>query len=113
MIPHVPLVDLGWQHREIADEVGAITMADVSHIGGLIAGGVMRNPLDAGFDVMTTTGRSRATISSLVSITVKRISSSSRRMSFGNSRSALSTSSISSTCRSGAAKTRPRGPSLM
>jgi glycine hydroxymethyltransferase len=30
-------------------------MADVSHYGGLIAGGVMRNPLDAGFDVMTTT----------------------------------------------------------
>ena len=31
------------------------TMADVSHIGGLIAGGVMRNPMDAGFDFMTTT----------------------------------------------------------
>jgi glycine hydroxymethyltransferase len=30
-------------------------MADVSHIGGLIAGGVMRNPFDAGFDVVTTT----------------------------------------------------------
>ena len=41
--------------RRIADEVGAITMADVSHIGGLIAADVMRNPLDAGFDVMTTT----------------------------------------------------------
>jgi len=41
--------------KRVADEVGALTMADVSHIGGLIAAGVMRNPLDAGFDVMTTT----------------------------------------------------------
>jgi glycine hydroxymethyltransferase len=41
--------------RAVADAVGAITMADVSHVGGLIAGGVMRNPLDAGFDVVTTT----------------------------------------------------------
>ena len=30
-------------------------MADVSHLGGLIAGGVLKNPLDFGFDVMTTT----------------------------------------------------------
>lgn len=41
--------------KEIADEVGALTMADVSHIGGLIAGGAMRNPCDAGFDFVTTT----------------------------------------------------------
>jgi glycine hydroxymethyltransferase len=41
--------------KAIADEVGALTMADVSHIGGLIAGGVMRNPVDAGFDFVTTT----------------------------------------------------------
>ena len=41
--------------RKIADEVGAYLMADVSHVGGLIAGGVMKNPLDFGFDVMTTT----------------------------------------------------------
>ncbi len=41
--------------RRVADEVGALTMADVSHIGGLIAGGVMRNPFDAGFDIVTTT----------------------------------------------------------
>jgi glycine hydroxymethyltransferase len=41
--------------RAIADEVGALAMADVSHIGGLIAGGVLANPLDAGFDVVTTT----------------------------------------------------------
>ncbi len=41
--------------RKIADEVGALTFADVSHLGGLIAGGALANPLDAGFDVMTTT----------------------------------------------------------
>ena len=41
--------------KEIADEVGALTMADVSHIGGLIAGGAMSNPCDAGFDFVTTT----------------------------------------------------------
>ena len=41
--------------KKVADEVGAITMADVSHIGGLIAGGVMKNPFDYGFDVVTTT----------------------------------------------------------
>ncbi len=43
------------EFKKIADEVGAITMADVSHIGGLIAGGVMRNPIDYGFDIVTTT----------------------------------------------------------
>jgi len=41
--------------KAIADEVGALTMADVSHVGGLIAAGVLRNPFDAGFDVVTTT----------------------------------------------------------
>ena len=41
--------------KRVADEVGAITMADVSHIGGLIAAGAMANPLDHGFDLMTTT----------------------------------------------------------
>jgi len=43
------------EFKRIADEVGALTMADVSHIGGLIAGGAMRNPCDAGFDFVTTT----------------------------------------------------------
>jgi glycine hydroxymethyltransferase len=43
------------EFQRIADEVGAITMADVSHIGGLIAAGVMRNPFDYGFDIVTTT----------------------------------------------------------
>lgn len=40
---------------QIADDVGAVAFADVSHFGGLIAGGVMKNPLDAGFHVMMTT----------------------------------------------------------
>jgi glycine hydroxymethyltransferase len=41
--------------KRIAEEIGALTMGDVSHLGGLIAGGALRNPLDDGFDVMTTT----------------------------------------------------------
>ncbi len=41
--------------RSIADDVGALTMADVSHVGGLIAGGALANPFDAGFDIVTTT----------------------------------------------------------
>lgn len=41
--------------KSIADEVGAIAMADMAHIAGLIAGGVSRNPFDDGFHVMTTT----------------------------------------------------------
>lgn len=40
---------------EIGNEVGALLMADMAHIAGLIAGGVAANPLDAGFHVMTTT----------------------------------------------------------
>jgi glycine hydroxymethyltransferase len=43
------------EFKKIADEVGAITMADVSHVGGLIAGGALANPFDAGFDIVTTT----------------------------------------------------------
>ncbi len=39
----------------IGNDVGALLMADMSHIAGLIAGGVAKNPLDAGFHVMTTT----------------------------------------------------------
>jgi glycine hydroxymethyltransferase len=41
--------------RSVANEVGALAMADISHIGGLVAADVMRNPFDAGFDVVTTT----------------------------------------------------------
>jgi len=41
--------------KAVADEVGALTMADISHVGGLVAAGVLRNPFDEGFDVVTTT----------------------------------------------------------
>ncbi|MFA6258974.1 MAG: serine hydroxymethyltransferase, partial [Candidatus Paceibacterota bacterium] len=40
---------------EIAREVGAITMADMAHIAGLIGAGVLRNPFDDGFDIITST----------------------------------------------------------
>src|SRR3989344_6120442 len=40
---------------DIAHEVGAITMADMAHIAGLIAGKAVRNPFDDGFDIITTT----------------------------------------------------------
>lgn len=40
---------------EIASEVGAVAMADMAHIAGFIAAGVLANPLDAGFQMMTTT----------------------------------------------------------
>ena len=39
----------------IGQEVGALLMADMAHVAGLIAGGVAENPLDHGFHVMTTT----------------------------------------------------------
>ena len=41
--------------KAIADEVGAITMTDASHFGGLVAGDAMNNPFDFGFDIVTTT----------------------------------------------------------
>lgn len=41
--------------KRVADSVGAVAMADIAHIGGLVAGGAMRNPFDYGFDVVTTT----------------------------------------------------------
>ncbi len=40
--------------REIADKVKAIAMADISHIGGLVAAGVHPSPIPF-FDVVTTT----------------------------------------------------------
>ena len=39
----------------IGNEVGALLMADMAHVAGLIAGGVAKNPLQYGFHVMTTT----------------------------------------------------------
>lgn len=41
--------------KAIADEVGALTMTDASHFGGMVAGGAMNNPFDYGFDLVTTT----------------------------------------------------------
>ncbi len=41
--------------REIADEVGALLMADVAHIAGLIVAGQHPNPLDFGVDIVTST----------------------------------------------------------
>lgn len=47
---------LDWKKiADIANEVGAVAMADVAHIAGLIAGGALENPLDHGFHIMTTT----------------------------------------------------------
>lgn len=39
----------------IGREVGALLVADMAHIAGLIAGGQSENPLDHGFHVITTT----------------------------------------------------------
>lgn len=63
---HKPKIILVWfsaypreidyaKFSEIAEEVGAIAMADMSHIGWLIAAGVLANPFDYGFHVMMTT----------------------------------------------------------
>lgn len=40
---------------EIGNEVGALLVADMAHIAGLIAGGVVKNPFDYGFHVITST----------------------------------------------------------
>jgi glycine hydroxymethyltransferase len=47
-----------WEYkefREIADEVGAVLMADMAHPAGLIAKGLLKNPLDYCHVVTTTT----------------------------------------------------------
>ena len=47
--------NLDWKRfKEIADEVGALTMADISHIAGLIAGKAIESPVPY-FDIVTTT----------------------------------------------------------
>lgn len=40
---------------DIGNEVGALLMADMAHIAGLIAAGAAKNPFDYGFHVITTT----------------------------------------------------------
>lgn len=46
---------LDWKRfRQIADDVGAILMADIAHIAGLIAGGLLENPIPY-CDIVTTT----------------------------------------------------------
>lgn len=48
--------NIEWKRvADIAHEVGAVAVADVAHIAGLIAGGVLENPFDHGFHVVTTT----------------------------------------------------------
>ena len=44
--------------REIADEVGAYFLADISHIGGLIAAGVVPSPIGIAHVTMSTTHKS-------------------------------------------------------
>ncbi|MDP3899543.1 MAG: serine hydroxymethyltransferase [bacterium] len=47
--------NLEWQKfQDIADEIGAITFADIAHIAGLIAGKQIDNPVPI-FDIVTTT----------------------------------------------------------
>lgn len=61
--PKIILAGFSWYPREleyekfatIAKEVWAVAFADVSHIGGFIAAGILANPLDHGFHVMMTT----------------------------------------------------------
>lgn len=44
--------------REIADEIGAYLMVDMSHIAGLVAGGMLESPLPHAHVVTTTTHKS-------------------------------------------------------
>ena len=44
--------------REIADEVGAYFLADISHIGGLVAAGAVPSPVGIAHVVMSTTHKS-------------------------------------------------------
>ncbi|MFA5109277.1 MAG: serine hydroxymethyltransferase [Patescibacteria group bacterium] len=47
--------EIDWQKfKDIADEVGAYTFADIAHIAGLIAGQQLKNPVPI-FDVVSTT----------------------------------------------------------
>jgi glycine hydroxymethyltransferase len=47
--------DIDWKaFKSIADEVGAVTFADIAHIAGLIAGKALESPVPL-FDIVTTT----------------------------------------------------------
>ena len=47
--------EIDWQaFKDIADEIGAVTFADIAHIAGLIAAGILNNPVPI-FDVVSTT----------------------------------------------------------
>ncbi|MFA6995540.1 MAG: serine hydroxymethyltransferase [Patescibacteria group bacterium] len=47
--------EIDWQKfKDIADEIGAYTFADIAHIAGLIAGKQLKNPVPI-FDVVSTT----------------------------------------------------------
>ncbi len=41
--------------KQVADQVGAIAMADIAHTAGLIAARVQANPFDSGFQIVTST----------------------------------------------------------
>ncbi len=40
------------EFKKVADELGILVAYDAAHVTGLIAGGVMQNPLEAGADIM-------------------------------------------------------------
>jgi glycine hydroxymethyltransferase len=47
--------EIDWQKfKEIADEIGAYTFADIAHIAGLVAAGIVSSPVPY-FDVVSTT----------------------------------------------------------
>jgi glycine hydroxymethyltransferase len=47
--------EIDWQaFKDIADEIGAYTFADIAHIAGLVAAGIVGNPVPI-FDVVSTT----------------------------------------------------------
>ncbi len=47
--------EIDWQaFKNIADEIGAFTFADIAHIAGLVAAGIVGNPVPV-FDVVSTT----------------------------------------------------------